>query len=756
MGRIIIAMPTGQEVPFDIKGKKPTATEKKNIQKVVHNLIVAPTQAPPGTGQKASKRQTVTSKVGRGTFAAGGATALGIHMGRQALKGGIAGSRAGPIGFFGGSIAGAGMGVGLFYMADELEARARGIPKDITPEQVLMGVGTEMAIEGGMQGVFGLGFKLTSWGFKGFGKMIGMSRPYVQDIMERTRKVGLPVSALISLTPFTRIVTRVGGVLPIIGAPVKRAIGEIEIRTSEATLGLLGRISPVVDIPALARSLGKSLSISDIGSLRARHTVVDSAIEGLRSIAERAGNPEVIPVQPIVAAATSALKTVREMPKVVRSTTRESTVDVQTVRTPGPKEPEDGFVPRLTETDKVVQEVAPRAGRSTTTEGRTETFGAETTKRVRTSDTALDEQMAGPSPLSKVLTEELENIVLLAERGKMSVTETMAMLEGLLKNVRKADGVGPAELNALNEVVTGVMLSLRNVDTAGLPLSQANAVRGAAMRLSKSWADAKSLETSALLQGLDLPKGFFTRTDTPTAQEFEELASTIIASPQTFLSRTIGHDLDLLMGPENRKALARLYLSKAMDPIKGAVDFTMDQARNMARSGGRTEVITFEADVARRRLGLDIPVAEIGETVGRGSREGLDRLLKGTGVTANNIEDFLVAVENAQKVVSTDPSSFLARRMVLSGELTPPATSGVGAMAAAGAGGALAFAGRVFDLGMFLLGGNLFVRLISTKEGLRILQSGLKLRPTVRNAEVLALRIARLTGEKVFGQLTEE
>jgi hypothetical protein len=301
-----------------------------------------------------------------------------------------------------------------------------------------MGVGTEMAIEGGMQGVFGLGFKLTSWGFKGFGKMIGMSRPYVQDIMERTRKVGLPVSALISLTPFTRIVTRVGGVLPVIGAPVKRAIGEIEIRTSEATLGLLGRISPVVDIPALARSLGKSLSISDIGSLRARHTVVDSAIEGLRSIAERAGNPEVIPVQPIVAAATSALKTVREMPKVVRSTTRESTVDVQTVRTPGPKEPEDGFVPRLTETDKVVQEVAPRAGRSTTTEGRTETFGAETTKRVRTYDTALDEQMAGPSPLSKVLTEELENIVLLAERGKMSVTETMAMLEGLLKNVRKA------------------------------------------------------------------------------------------------------------------------------------------------------------------------------------------------------------------------------------------------------------------------------------------------------------------------------
>ena len=193
-----------------------------------------------------------------------------------------------------------------------------------------------------------------------------------------------------------------------------------------------------------------------------------------------------------------------------------------------------------------------------------------------------------------------------------------------------------------------------------------------------------------------------------------------------------------------------------MDPIKGAVDFTIDQARHMARGGGRTEVVTFEADVARRRLGLDIPVAEIGETAGRGSREGLDRLLKGTGVTANNIEDFLVAVENAQKVVSTDPSSFLARRMVLSGSLTPPATSGVGAMAAAGAGGALAFAGRVVDLGMFLLGGNLFVRLISTKEGLRILRSGLKLRPTVRNAEVLALRIARLTGEKVFGQLTEE
>lgn len=754
MGTVDIFMPPNT-ITFKIKGDAPSKKEKQRITSILVNMSEVP-RSLPGTGQRAEPRQTVTSQIGRETFASGGAAGATLAVARGAMRGTIAGSRGGPIGMAVAGVGGAIAGGGLYYLGDELEARIRGIPKDITPEQVLMGLATEATIEGGMQGVFGLGFKLTSWGFKGFGHMIGMARPHVKKILEQTRQAGLPPSALLGLTPFVQGVIKVGGVIPIVGSGVRAAVGKMEIAASTGILNFLNRVAPVVDIPDMIRKIGKELSVRDLSSIRARNEIVNAALVGFREVSRRAGDPAIIPVESIVKAASSALRAARDMPKVVRTSETQSGFTETRVRNPPPQEPKGGFQESSIDVTKKSSDVTTAGTAATTKEGESTavTFAGETTTTGTQTAQVSTLEDAGVPVISNTLVKQLENIELLASEGNISATQLTTMMEGFLAAVRKEGGVGSAEYNAYNEVLGGIFEALRNVDTKGLTILRATSLRGAAVRLSKSWTDAKALETSAVLSGLNVPKGFWQRPGPISKEEFEELAEIIVNAPEAFFgNRTVGLDLDDLIGPANRKALARLYISKALDPAEGTVNFVINK-QGIPKRAGSTEVIAFDASRARSKLGLDVPET-VGDIPGRATRAALDRFLKGTGLSAAKLDGFLKAVEQSQAVVASDPSSFLARRMVLSGKIGIPSLGGGGILAAAG-GGALAVAGSLIDLGAFLITGNLFVKLMSTETGLRLLQTGLKFRPNVRAAQLLAARIARVVGEDVVGSISGE
>lgn len=135
----------------------------------------------------------------------------------------------------------------------------------------------------------------------------------------------------------------------------------------------------------------------------------------------------------------------------------------------------------------------------------------------------------------------------------------------------------------------------------------------------------------------------------------DELAMTVFnsRSPKAI------QDLRRIAGDENFQQLSRKWMEDAFS--KGT----------LTREIGGQKVAVFDPDKISAAIGL-------GERPSRASREALSEMLKGSPVSVDDVENLLKAMKAAGGVTIPDPSTFVARRMVLGGARAGLAIAGLG------------------------------------------------------------------------------
>ena len=256
---------------------------------------------------------------------------------------------------------------------------------------------------------------------------------------------------------------------------------------------------------------------------------------------------------------------------------------------------------------------------------------------------------------------------------------------------------------------------------------------------SRAWEEYKGLLDTAAAKAFKQvdPNFFKTGFVEQGSKEVDETAFLFINGGSSIRSREFIQGFERLAGKANRKALGRLIILKALNPVDEVIRLSRKVEDN---------ILLFDADAAKKRLGLTASDL-IGDFNPRQTRAALDELLKGTGQSVKGLEEFLDAAARLQRLRIHDPSTYLTRRIILSGSLKPPGFSG-GQAAAAGAGGAAAVVANILDLGTFMMSGYYFNKLIATPQGLRLLTEGMKPNLTRQAYQRLATRMVALAGEE--------
>jgi hypothetical protein len=633
-------------------------------------------------------RPAVEAGLALGGSVIGGGLAGGATLGAGAIPGAIAGGALG---------AAAGRGVSNLLAETERQIRAGTLVSGIVDElESLIGGEADvpknaakqvksMLEAGATDLAFGTGFHLLGRAVQGplrfAGRVTGVNSPEVRQVIEDARNNDLGIGAIDLDKPFFTAAGKVAGVIPIIGGPLRRQTQGKAVRASRAIVDTLDEIAPAIDLP----KLGVKFTEAGRATWKARRKIAGANYQrmvdflgnvGLRQRAA-GGTDAIVPTNTLRERAARLLAENDQLPRRV-----------------GKKEPTGILGP---------------SGQPLTREVPGEPIGI-------------------PATDNPEFVESLRGFTQLPD--SITASELVELQKNLNRALRKRSGSQMAQ-NELRIITEMKSASFDDLSKIQLPGDEGALVQGQVRKAKQAWADFKSLEeTAAAGRFKRVDKNFFgAGFEKQGPAEMDELADIFVSAPSTLRSPEFIDGLEQLVGPQNRRRLARAVLERAANARPGLARATFDPGTGVG--GGTSDIVVFDAARMRQQLGLVAP-EELGPGVAKRNKAALNRLLKGSGVNAESLDAFLNVVERNQASLGADPSAFLQRRIILGGGL------GAGAL---GAGKATEKFGTI-GLGVFLLGARQFSDLISSPRGLRILREGLNPNITRQQKLNLARRLA--------------
>jgi len=600
------------------------------------------------------------------------------------VAGAAIGAPLGPAGMIGGGALGAAAGQGMANIARDLEDKFR---FDI-PQQRTLGQQSLQMLEAGATdlafgtGIYGLG-RLYSNVFRFAGRATGAHSPEVRQVIGEATEGGVGIGAIDLNKPFYNISSRVGGVIPVVGGPIRTAAEVKGAQLSEGLIGALNDVSPAIDLPRLGIKMVESAK----KALSARRAVANAKYVRMHAAFDEIGNPAIISTNRIKERALSLIGDIDQLPRASKSG---EPIGI-------PVSSDQSFMDALEKFLDLPDFITPRQ--------------------------------------LEALQKNLNRAARSRSGNSMSANEYRIITD-----------INAATWDALDDVAQ------ESVEALGRESGAVSEILATIRSAKRSWGDLKALEeTAAASQFKRVDRNFFTAGfSKPGSVEVDELANLYLSAQSPLRSPQFIGDLEKLIGPENRKSLARTILTRAAAPQGGAAKIA--QAVNPERmlfpgqqaGSGAMDIVVFDAAAMRNRLGLSAPEGLLGEGAARQNRQALARLLEGTNVTVSRLDSFLKTAARIQASPTGDPSVFLSRRLILSG--TPKAL--IPGSQAAGF-GATMLTGPI-SIGAFVISGRAFSRLISTPRGLQILREGLKPNLPRQQLHNLAIRIMRAApGEQV-------
>ena len=531
--------------------------------------------------------------------------------------------------------------------------------------------------------------------FRFAGWATGLMSPPVKKLISELQQAGLKAAAIDTNLPFFRAAARVGGVIPIISTPIKRHAAKTAQNVSNIIRRKLGSISPIINV----NRLGYRISTDVNKMLSARHDMAQGTYDAMENAIHAADVG--VPV---------ATRRVVPLGQASKADRTESVLQIARRE--------------LAKLDELPQRVSgKRKG-----------------------------QRAGFQEVQDAFRDALRSFTEVG--NKVSITEGLAMVRNLNLKARELSGsanaMSPNEFRIVEELAHAMRSAVKNVKQADL-IEAYGEKKGKILQQhiftgSRAWEEYKGLLDTAAAKAFKQvdPNFFKTGFVEQGSKEVDETAFLFINGGSSIRSREFIQGFERLAGKANRKALGRLIILKALNPRPEGV-----------RLSRKSEdvVMMFDADRARQRLGLTASDL-VGDFNPKQTRAALDELLKGTEVSVKELEQFLDAAARLQRLRIHDPSTYLTRRVILSGSLKPPGFS-TGQAAAAGAAGAAGGVGAFLapieasiSVGAFLMSGFYFNKLIATPQGLRLLTEGMKPNLTRQAYQRLATRMVALAGEE--------
>ncbi len=238
------------------------------------------------------------------------------------IVGGTAGAIAGlaepsPFGEPAGAVLGAaaGRGVGDVMRAVEDVATVQGAPFQVqqgplSAAQSMLGAGEEEAVANLIVRSVG---PVVGGALRGAGKLIGTSSDAVNRAVQDARLGGLDLAASNLDLPAARGASRVLLVMPIVGGPTRRAREIQGLKASERLESTLDLVAPQIDL----NRMGVQLTDAAQEALDARRNLVRANYDSMYEAFDLAGNPRVIPTDPMRMAAEEVIGNLDELPVTV-------------------------------------------------------------------------------------------------------------------------------------------------------------------------------------------------------------------------------------------------------------------------------------------------------------------------------------------------------------------------------------------------------------------------------------------------------
>lgn len=265
------------------------------------------------------------------------------------------------------------------------------------------------------------------------------------------------------------------------------------------------------------------------------------------------------------------------------------------------------------------------------------------------------ERLAGDTDARRLFLTEEQSIfdknvqAQIAERlSRLPEKITVKQARGLQRELRRAMETAVAQGNNTAvkdymEIKKGLERAIHNPAVDKLPPGEA-----------KSITDALTAANQFYAEGIG-------RYQTATAKKFGRVDKKAFASG-AFKAGTLNADeaFKAVFNAKSPEAVNDLRQIVSPDAFKGATRQHLDQAFKGAwqpESVGTARATPFNADVFRKNVGLDSPEG----------RKTLGEMLKFSGVTVRDLENFATAAHKAGDFGIPDPSVFLQRRITLGG-----------------------------------------------------------------------------------------
>lgn len=225
----------------------------------------------------------------------------------------------------------------------------------------------------------------------------------------------------------------------------------------------------------------------------------------------------------------------------------------------------------------------------------------------------------------------------------ITVEQARGLQRELNDIVRSARRTG-YDVSRISDLYNTLGDAVHNLDTSRLNPGEGEAVTTALDKANQFFASAKEIFESPTAQKFaraekKIFEPGFTR---PGSIEIDQVYDLVYKSKSPLAL----HDLRRLVGKKAFNSATRQFLTDAYEKSRVAPPVGTGRAENL-----------FDAAAFERRLGLNTPE-------GWGAME---EMLKGSGVSVKDWANFLQATKTATDIVVRDPSTFLARRMVLAG-----------------------------------------------------------------------------------------
>ena len=242
---------------------------------------------------------------------------------RRNLRRGAIETAAGAGGAFLGAVGGpaGAFGRGAANIADDLEDLI--MTGDTRSERTLAQQSLDVATAGVTDLAFGTGIHALSNAFGGAlkfaGKVTGAQSRDVKEAIKEAVDGNLSIGAIDLNKSFFDITSRVGGVIPIVGGPIRTARAVKGIKISEGLKGNLDAISPPIDLPRL----GVRFTEAGRKTLQTRRSISNAKYEEMRTalddlsdnLAGGGQNPAFVPTEKIKRVAEKLAAQTGQLPK---------------------------------------------------------------------------------------------------------------------------------------------------------------------------------------------------------------------------------------------------------------------------------------------------------------------------------------------------------------------------------------------------------------------------------------------------------